>query len=771
MRLNLRPHQARWGISFLVLSTYLLLFFLLYPDFREGTAALVILPVAVIAWQGGARAGLSAGILSLPLNTLLLNLAEPRISPWTVVIQSGGGPGSLVIALLGIVVGLIHDQQSRMAQELASRQPMEDALREGEQRYRKLLETARREEQERALLDQVRQALARELDLPVLFRIVVEAIAKTFGYTQVSLYLVEGEVLLLQHQVGYEQVIRRIPLTDGVSGRVVRSQQPALLEDVGNDPAFLGAIEGIVSEVCVPLFDQGKVAGVLNVESTQGVRLSQADLRLMMALAEHVGIAIGRARLYAEVQANEERFKLMAWATKDAVWDWNLRTGQIWWGEGLQKIFHYSAIMAESDSEWWFGQMHPEDQDKVRGTIQKAVEEGLEFWSKEYRFQRRDQTYADIMDRGYILRDEAGQAYRMVGAMIDISERKQMELSLLEANRQMKQMLNEVEGRNREIALLNELSRLLQAAQSEREAYAIIAELSRQLFPATAGVLYLLDGTRTQVRAAASWGDFSSSRQVFAPDECLALRCGPTHPLRGDLAASRCAHLTEPWPAVSYCLPLSIAGEILGVLNLHSQQEEYLGESKRQLVYTVVEQSMMALSNLRLREALREQSIRDPLTGLFNRRYMEETLKREVSRVTRELRPLGMLMIDIDHFKHFNDNYGHTAGDALLQSLGQFLQGHIRSEDVACRYGGEEFILIMPNATVEVTRQRADDLRQEVKQMQVQSAGQTHKGITLSMGIAIYPEHGRTIEAVLRAADAALYRAKQEGRDRVITAR
>jgi diguanylate cyclase (GGDEF)-like protein/PAS domain S-box-containing protein len=746
---NLQSRPARWVISLATLAAYVLAFFPLHPLFREGTAALATLPVIAIAWMSNARVGLLAGILSFPLNTLLFNLAEPSPWTWAIMIQGVGGPGSVALVFTGFLVGLIRDQQERQ---------------------RLLLEATKRQAQERALLDQARQALARELELPLLFQTVVEAIAKTFGYTQVSLYLVQEDVLVLQHQVGYDRVFERIPLTDGISGRVVRSQQPVLLEDVLKEPAFLGAIDGIASEVCVPFFDQGIVAGVLNVESTQRLRLSEADLRLMTALAEQIGIAVGRARLYTEVRASEERFKLMAWATKDVVWDWDLRRNRIWWGEGLQKIFHYSAPMAEADSEWWFAHIHAEDQDKVRRTVQAALEGGMEFWSKEYRFQRNDQTYADIMDRGYILRDEAGAAYRMVGAMIDITERKQMELSLLESNSQMRLFLNELERHNREINLLNEMSRLLQASPSEEEAYQIIAKLSRQLFPGTAGALYLFDHTGTRVSAAASWGDFSYSRQVFATEECLALRRGPTHPLGEDPASSRCAHLTEPLPAVSYCLPLHSQGEIMGVLNLHSQQEEYLGESKRQLAYTVVEQSLLALSNLRLREALHEQSIRDPLTGLFNRRYMEETLKREVSRVTRHLYPIGIIMIDIDHFKRFNDTHGHTTGDELLQSLGQFLQGHIRSEDVACRYGGEEFLLIIPNASVEVTRQRAEYLRQKVKQMEVQGAGETHAGITLSMGIAIYPEHGRTMEAVLRAADTALYRAKQEGRDRVITA-
>ena len=210
--------------------------------------------------------------------------------------------------------------------------------------------------------------------------------------------------------------------------------------------------------------------------------------------------------------------------------------------------------------------------------------------------------------------------------------------------------------------------------------------------------------------------------------------------------------------------------EILGVLHLQSPSKDNLTEPKRQLAYTVVEQAGMALSNLKLREALREQSIRDPLTGLYNRRYMEEVLKQHISRVTRHLHPLGIIMIDIDHFKHFNDTNGHAAGDALLRELGEFLQRRIRGEDVACRYGGEEFILIMPEAFLEAAHQRAELLRQGAKGLRIRDAGQSLGGITLSLGVAIYPQHGRTIENILRAADSALYRAKQDGRDRVVVA-
>ena len=173
---------------------------------------------------------------------------------------------------------------------------------ESEDKYSALLSAVQRQAQELALLDRVRTALARELDLSAVIRTVVEAIAQTFGYTQVSLYLLQNNILKFQHQVGYAHVIYEILLSEGIMGKTVRAGQPTLVEDVRAEPAFLGAIEGVVSEICIPLFDEGKVVGALNVESTNDVRLSTADLQLMIALSEHVNIAIGRARLYGEAR-------------------------------------------------------------------------------------------------------------------------------------------------------------------------------------------------------------------------------------------------------------------------------------------------------------------------------------------------------------------------------------------------------------------------------------------------------------------------------------
>jgi diguanylate cyclase (GGDEF)-like protein len=188
--------------------------------------------------------------------------------------------------------------------------------------------------------------------------------------------------------------------------------------------------------------------------------------------------------------------------------------------------------------------------------------------------------------------------------------------------------------------------------------------------------------------------------------------------------------------------------------------------SRRDLVQIDRQTRQLTLSEARLRE----QSVRDPLTELFNRRYMEETLRREVRRAEREDRPLGVIMLDIDHFKRFNDTLGHAAGDGLLRELGHLLPRSVRESDVVCRYGGEEFVLILPDASLEVARQRAEHLRGEVSTLHTIHKGRSLGAVTISLGVAAFPAHGASGEAVLESADAALYRAKGEGRDRVVVA-
>jgi diguanylate cyclase (GGDEF)-like protein len=202
----------------------------------------------------------------------------------------------------------------------------------------------------------------------------------------------------------------------------------------------------------------------------------------------------------------------------------------------------------------------------------------------------------------------------------------------------------------------------------------------------------------------------------------------------------------------------------------HAGGLQHLLDSEQRLAATVADQIALALANLRLRESLRAQSIRDPLTGVFNRRYMEESLERELRRAARRGYPISVIMLDVDHFTRVNETAGREAGDALLRGLGEFLRARIRKEDIACRFEGGEFALILPEAPLDVARERAEFLRDGFKRLDVTHRGKPVGDASLSLGVAVAPQHGSTTEALLQSAETALRRAKDGGRDRVTTA-
>ncbi|MHB8067220.1 MAG: diguanylate cyclase [Desulfobaccales bacterium] len=383
-----------------------------------------------------------------------------------------------------------------------------------------------------------------------------------------------------------------------------------------------------------------------------------------------------------------------------------------------------------------------------------------------------------VMDFSFSMFPFYGPQDELTGIMAvleDVTERRQMEEELFKANEKLKVWVYEFSRRNKDITLLNEMGDLLQACNTLEEAYAGVGQFIPLMFPEGAGALFVFQEKKNVLEAVVHWGDSPPGATAFAPDECWALRKGQDHLVQAPDSGLLCAHLTGVAATNYLCVPIIAHSENLGLLLLLKRSEESsvegpLSESKKRLASTAAKQIALSLSNLKLRNFLTLQATHDPLTGLFNRRYMEDTLEREIRRVQRKEAPLGIIMVDLDHFKRFNDSFGHEAGDTLLQAVGISLQANIRQEDIACRYGGEEFILILPEAPLEVTRLRAERLRQGVENLQVEYHGQPLGPVTVSLGVAIFPDHGKDGEGLIRAADTALYRGKQGGRNRVVAA-
>jgi diguanylate cyclase (GGDEF)-like protein/PAS domain S-box-containing protein len=375
-----------------------------------------------------------------------------------------------------------------------------------------------------------------------------------------------------------------------------------------------------------------------------------------------------------------------------------------------------------------------------------------------------------------LLYDSQGKVIGLVGNSRDITERKDMELSLELANSKLAELVNWLEGRNREITILNEMGKLLEACRSLEEAYPVISSQMEKLIPIRAGTLYMLNGERGQLEVAASWGEDLSQADPFSPQDCRGIQSVRVYLVNITHPGSYCPHL-RPGPGeepISMCIPLIAQGETIGLLHLRDQREqggpETLPDMKQQLAVTAADHITLALANLILRETLRVQSIRDGLTGLFNRRYLEESLLRELAHAKRKGTTLGVIMLDVDHLKQINDTFGHEAGDALLRGVGRWLQSNIRAEDISCRYGGDEFVLIMPDASLESTFLRAQQICKDIQRVEIGDQNQLPGCTTVSIGVAGFPERGESRDELLAAADAALYQAKAKGRSMAVLA-
>jgi len=363
-----------------------------------------------------------------------------------------------------------------------------------------------------------------------------------------------------------------------------------------------------------------------------------------------------------------------------------------------------------------------------------------------------------------------------LGSKTRIDEQIRVEEALQGAHAELTHQLAELKRYADEMKHLSWMGEALQKALTPEECYASLAPIVPKLFPDHSGGLFLFGATHIEVKPVCLWGDLPPNEKDLARLDLMALGSGHSY--------ATFLPQEEPKPGApdtsfksngSLCVPLAAKGDVLGFLYLRPSGSSPADQapppaSTHYLALTVADQIALTLSNLNLRETLRQQSIRDPLTGLFNRRYLDETMEREILRAKRLDSPVGVILIDIDHFKMFNDTHGHEAGDAALKDLGTLFRRAIRGSDIACRYGGDEFLLILPDAGLEDSRQRSENIRGAVEQRVIEHQKKNYGRMTVSMGVASFPNQGRTSTEVILAADAALYRAKKEGRNRVVTA-
>ena len=323
----------------------------------------------------------------------------------------------------------------------------------------------------------------------------------------------------------------------------------------------------------------------------------------------------------------------------------------------------------------------------------------------------------------------------------------------------------ELEQRSRTIDLLGRMANRLPGAKDEQEFIEVIKRFAPQILPGARGALYVLSNSQTLLKCGGEWNGPISSVPDFPPSECWGLRRGQPHLIADAASDIVCAHVQAQELTRYRCLPLVAQGDTVGLFYLEERQSDISINDQDLRVLT--ETIALSLVNLRLQEKLRNQSIRDPLTGMFNRRYLEEWLELECSRAERSEQPISVLMLDVDHFKRFNDTFGHDAGDVVLKNVGDLLKRSVRQGDVACRYGGEEFLLVLPGTAVSEAVDVAERARTNIQKLEIVYRNQSLGRVTASLGVALYPTAGRTPAELIAAADQMLYSAKNAGRNRI----
>lgn len=477
----------------------------------------------------------------------------------------------------------------------------------------------------------------------------------------------------------------------------------------------------------------------------------------------------GPGRIQAALAESELQYRRLFEAAKDGILILDAETGRITDANPfLQAMLGYPRAELLGKTLWEIGSF--KDILANRDAFRQLQE-------REY--VRYDNLPLETRDRERRHVEFVSNVYTVAGRKViqcnirDITERKASDDRTRQVNKDLVSLVAELRRRDTERQLLSDMNELMLSCTTQGEALQVIALKVGHLFAGQNGCLAIIQAGQQTLEPVAYWGDERPIASNFLLEDCWALRKGHPHEVVDPQNAMLCHHFASP-PTSSYlCVPLTVQGETLGVLSLigapHRKGETQL-LSQLHVAVTVGETIKLVLSNLRLREKLHEQANRDPLTGMFNRRYLDDTLSRELSLAQRRNAALSVAILDIDHFKRFNDTFGHDAGDLALRECAHVLSQSLRDSDIACRLGGEEFALVLPDSSLADTRQRVEEICTRIKQLEIRHDGRLLDTMTLSAGIAGAPAHASTARDLMSAADAALYLAKRGGREKVVLA-
>ncbi|MFK7769552.1 MAG: diguanylate cyclase [Mariniblastus sp.] len=442
--------------------------------------------------------------------------------------------------------------------------------------------------------------------------------------------------------------------------------------------------------------------------------------------------------------------------------------------EGLPVYYNqrwrsFAGISRETNLlDAWPERLHRDDIDWVMKISGDALKNRQSI-RMEYRLRRHDGEYRQVLDMGEPQFDAKENFIGYIGSTIDITEQRRDAIALEKSHEQLNRTAAEIQ-------LLNELNDNLQVCKNIEETRKILSRFGRKLFPDSSVAICLFSESRNIVEPFVSWGNAIAIAKMFAPEDCWALRRGKLHTETPCADGNICSNSGGCTKFGYACIPMMAYGEVIGVLNIsfdspqpESSSESFNDRSRiNRLAQVCADQIALAIANLKLRESLQYQSTRDTLTRLYNRRYLMDNLEREFCRASQEGHSVSLLMLDIDHFKLFNDTYGHEAGDLVLREFGEMLKKAVRPSDIVCRYGGEEFVVVLLDIDSPEAVLTAQNICRRTEELIVSLRNVPLGKVTVSIGVAAFPQDAREIDPLLSCADLALYEAKRAGRNRVV---
>ena len=683
-----------------------------------------------------------------------------------------------------------------------------DAIKEQmEQQTIKLL----RPNEQLSALYEIGRTITASLQLNVVLNTIARSASELIGSDSGGILLLDytGKHLRIQGAYGLsDRVLEETCdwMSESISGHVIQQGRAIIVNELPHHQEFrtpLAEAEGLLACASVPLRIGSRIIGTLDVHSkSKHHAFDSTDVSILEMLASQAAIAIENARLYEDLQqSNAELESRVRERTIELENANNRLTREISERKHAEETLakehnllralidnlpdniyvkdqNSRFLVANLTTTHTMGASEPDEligktdfdfypvkiAERFYADELHILESGQPLFNKEESLLNQENGKNEWVQTSKIpFRDAHGRIVGFVGIGHDITEQKYMQDRL-------KQYNNELE-------LLDRTNGQFQTCTTEEETYKVLMDMCQHAFPQDAGRLYISPVAQHGMKLVCSWGKFIAHSN-FITDEIWNLGSVKRPLGESPEQAFVMASFEFEEDRAYLFAPIVVSQELLGLLALcfhrrsgASNDEHYHTwlAAKRSLASRIAGSYALTLSNLRLREKLRIEAIRDPLTGLYNRRYMENAIQHEESRSKRHHTGLGIIMFDVDHFKRFNDTHGHDAGDTVLQSLGELLRKRFRGEDVACRYGGEEFLIILSGASLESTQQRAEDIWRDITGLKIEHQGQFFS-ITASVGVADLKNHGPSVTKVISAADKALYLAKKGGRNQVVIA-